>query len=66
MRYLCAYKWNGLVLSTRLMLDASFKGLLLGKSYKECYDLVEFITANSYRWLSMVKKWKEEDEENKK
>jgi len=44
--------YNELIPSTRLIFDASSKGALLSKSYQECYDLVEFITANSYQWTT--------------
>ena len=42
--------YNGLLLPTRLMLDASVGGALLNKSYAEAYDLIESIAANSYQW----------------
>jgi len=32
--------YNGLLSTTRLMLDASSGGALLSKSYQECYDLL--------------------------
>jgi len=44
--------YNGLIPSTRLMLDVSSGGALLRKSYQECYDLVESITANSHPWVT--------------
>jgi len=40
--------YNGLVPSTRLMLDAYSGSTLLSKYYKECYELVETKSSNSY------------------
>ncbi|KAI5417343.1 hypothetical protein KIW84_042087 [Lathyrus oleraceus] len=42
--------YNGLVPSSRNMLDALSGGALLSKSYEEGYKLIESITANTYQW----------------
>ncbi|XP_058725922.1 uncharacterized protein LOC131597232 [Vicia villosa] len=42
--------YNGLVPSSRKMLDASSGGALLSKSYEEGYRLIESITTNTYQW----------------
>lgn len=42
--------YNGLIPSSRNMLDASSGGALLSKSYEEGYKLIESITANTYQW----------------
>ncbi|KAH9697048.1 hypothetical protein KPL71_023441 [Citrus sinensis] len=44
--------YNGLNLSTRLMVDASANGALLSKSYTEAYEILERITNNNYQWPS--------------
>lgn len=41
--------YNGLVSSSRNMLDASYGGGLLSKSYEEGYKLIENITTNTYQ-----------------
>ncbi|KAI5424793.1 hypothetical protein KIW84_030832 [Lathyrus oleraceus] len=42
--------YNGLVPSSRNMLDASSRRELLSKSYQEGYSLIENIMANTYQW----------------
>ncbi|KAH9727218.1 hypothetical protein KPL70_008578 [Citrus sinensis] len=44
--------YNGLNLSTRLMVDASANGALLSKSYTEAYEILERIANNNYQWPS--------------
>ncbi|KAH9801445.1 hypothetical protein KPL71_001039 [Citrus sinensis] len=44
--------YNGLNLSTRLMVDASANGALLSKSYTEAYEILERIDNNNYQWPS--------------
>ncbi|KAH9681318.1 hypothetical protein KPL71_026936 [Citrus sinensis] len=44
--------YNGLNLSTRLMVDASANGALLLKSYTEAYEILEKIANNNYQWPS--------------
>lgn len=41
---------NGLVPSSRTMLDSSSGGELLSKSYEEGYKLIERINSNTYKW----------------
>ncbi|KAI5384334.1 hypothetical protein KIW84_071373 [Lathyrus oleraceus] len=43
--------YNGLVPSSRNMLDASSDGALLSQSYEEGYKLIERITTNTYQWM---------------
>ncbi|KAH9716568.1 hypothetical protein KPL71_021504 [Citrus sinensis] len=43
--------YNGLNLSTRLMVDALANGALLSKSYTEAYEILERIANNNYQWL---------------
>ena len=45
--------YNGLNLSTRLMVDASANGALLSKSYNEAYEILERIANNNYQWPSI-------------
>lgn len=42
--------YNGLVSSSRNMLDASSGGSLLSKSYEDGYRLIKSITSNTHQW----------------
>ncbi|KAI5429921.1 hypothetical protein KIW84_034486 [Lathyrus oleraceus] len=42
--------YNGLVPSSRNMLDTSSGGALLSKSYQEAYSLIESIITKTYQW----------------
>ena len=42
--------YNGLNLSTRLMVDVLVKRALLSKSYNEAYEILERIANNNYQW----------------
>ncbi|PNY16242.1 hypothetical protein L195_g012957 [Trifolium pratense] len=42
--------YDGLVPSSRNILDASYGGALLSKSYNEGFKLIESITTNTYQW----------------
>ena len=42
--------YNGLLLPTRLMHDASAGGALLNKFYAKAYELIESIATNIYQW----------------
>ncbi|KAH9770111.1 hypothetical protein KPL71_012262 [Citrus sinensis] len=44
--------YNGLNLSTRLMVNALANGALLSKSYTEAYEILERIANNNYQWPS--------------
>ncbi|KAH9680288.1 hypothetical protein KPL71_026499 [Citrus sinensis] len=44
--------YNGLNLSTMLMVDASVNGALLSKSYTEAHEILERIANNNYQWPS--------------
>ncbi|XP_050878277.1 uncharacterized protein LOC127082090 [Lathyrus oleraceus] len=48
--------YNGLVPSSRNMLDASSGGALLSKSYEEGYKLIESITTNTYQ-CTVIRKY---------